>query len=361
MNTRRNLTVPEIDINARPGLPKRKTKAKKNKWFPWVLGCLALLAFMSFQLVSYCFKPCSAHPRSVEVDIPMGTTPYAIAQLLADKELIRHPQVFYYYTRLKGISGNLKAGKYILDASWPMDQIAYALTRGGRGASVTITIPEGFKLEQIAEKIANANLISQEEFLQAAAHEDFDYSFLDEVPKGEKRLEGFLFPDTYQVDVNATATDIINMMLKRFDEIYTDDYRQRAQELGLSTLEVVTMASIVEKEAKLDEERKIIAAVFYNRLREKWRLESCATVQYLLDEPREVLLYQDLKIDSPYNTYKYYGLPPGPIASPGKASLEAALYPADVDYMFFRAKPDGSHIFSRTLEEHDKAGAMIRQ
>lgn len=360
MNTRRNLTVSEIDVSAGPGRTKRKAKTKKAKWLPWVVGCLALLAFMFFQLVNYCFKPYSAHPRSVEVEIPMGSTPYAIAQLLADKELIRHPQVFYYYTRFKGISGNFKAGKYTLDASWPMDKIAQALTRGGPGASITITIPEGFDLEQIADKIAGTNLISREEFLQAAANEDFDYGFLAGVPKGEKRLEGFLFPDTYQVNINATAADIINMMLKRFDEIYTDDYRQRAKELGLSTLEVVTMASIVEKEAKLDEERKIIAAVFYNRLREKWRLESCATVQYLLDEPREVLLYKDLEIDSPYNTYKYFGLPPGPIASPGKASLEAALYPADVDYMFFRAKPDGSHIFSRTLEEHNKAGAMVR-
>lgn len=360
MDTRRNLTVPEIDINTGPRRSRRKAKSKKVKWFFWVLGCLALLTLIFYQLISYCFKPYYDLSRAVEVDIPMGSTPYTVAHILADKELIRNPQVFYYYTRLKGISGNLKAGKYTLDASWPMDKIASALTRGGLGNSITVTIPEGFNLEQIAARIADANLISREEFLQVAANGDFNYAFLAEVPKGEKRLEGFLFPDTYQVDVNATAAEIINMMLKRFDEIYTDDYRQRAQELGLSTLEVVTMASIVEKEAKLDEERKIIAAVFYNRLREKWRLESCATVQYLLDEPREVLLYKDLEIDSPYNTYKYDGLPPGPIASPGKASLEAALYPADVDYMFFRAKPDGSHIFSRTLEEHNKAGAMVR-
>jgi len=204
--------------------------------------------------------------------------------------------------------------------------------------------------------IAAVNLVSREEFLEAAAKGEFDYDFLTGVPHGEKRLEGFLFPDTYQFEADATAEEIINVMLKRFGEVYNEEYRRRAQELGLSTLEVVTMASIVEKEAKLDEERAVIAGVFYNRLKKNWKLESCATVQYLLGEPKAELSYKDLEIDSPYNTYKYYGLPPGPIASPGKASLEAALYPEEVDYLFFRANPDGSHTFSRTLAEHNQAG-----
>lgn len=320
------------------------------------LVSLAVLALLPLAATSYYLQPSAAQSRLVEVEIPLGTSPYRVAQILADYEVIRHPKVFYYYARFKGLSHQFKAGLYTLDAAWPAEEIARALTRGGRAAAVTVTIPEGFTLEQIADRVAAANLVSREEFLAAAAAGEFHYDFLAGVPAGEKRLEGFLFPDTYQFRAGATAEEIINTMLRRFGQIYNEEYRHRAQELGLSTLEVVTMASIVEREAKLDEERPLVAAVFYNRLKKSWKLESCATVQYLLDEPKEELLYEDLEIDSPYNTYKYYGLPPGPIASPGKASLEAALYPAEVDYLFFRANPDGSHTFSRTLAEHNQAG-----
>ncbi|HHW08138.1 MAG TPA: endolytic transglycosylase MltG [Clostridia bacterium] len=357
MDTRQNLATAEMGTRARRRRTGERAKGNRVKRLVVLLVFLTVLCILPFPLMNYYLKPYAAESRPVEVEIPMGSSPYAVAQILADKKVIRHPKVFYYYTRLKGISPQFKAGTYTLDAAWPMEQIAVALTRGGRGAVVTVTIPEGFDLEQIAARIAAANLVSREEFLQAAAHGEFHYEFLNGVPEGDKRLEGFLFPDTYQFAAGATAEEIIHKMLKRFGEVYHEDYRRRAQELGLSTLEVVTMASLVEKEAKLDEERAMIAGVFYNRLKKNWKLESCATVQYLLDEPKEVLLYEDLEIDSPYNTYKYYGLPPGPIASPGRASLEAALYPAEVDYMFFRANPDGSHVFSRTLAEHNRAGA----
>ncbi|NLL18869.1 MAG: endolytic transglycosylase MltG [Clostridia bacterium] len=351
-----------MNTKQEPGVPKnqRKIRKKRKRRVNWLVPAilLAIILASSYLTATSYLKPYSAKSMVVEVEIPLGSSPSTIAELLAQKELIRHPKAFYYYTRLKGISQDLKAGTYFLDAAWTVEEIASALTKGGSVATVRFTIPEGLNLEQIAQRIEATGLVTAEEFLETAAHHRFDYDFLIDIPEGPKRLEGFLFPDTYEVRAGATSKDIIAMMLRRFEQIYNDEYRQRQQELGLSTLELVTMASIVEREAKLDEERKIIAGVFYNRLQQNWLLQSCATVQYLLDEPREVLLNKDLEIESPYNTYKYPGLPPGPIASPGKASLEAALYPADVDYLFFKVDPNGngSHIFSRTLAEHNKAG-----
>lgn len=338
---------------------KRKDKKKRRKSPFILLLLLVIIGIFSFQTVQSNLHPYSAHSRVVEIEIPPGSTGKQISQILADNQLIRRPEAFYLYTRFKGLAPHLRAGHFTLDASWPLERIALALTKGGQGQAISFTIPEGYNLEQMARRLEELGLVTQEEFMTAAATAEFDYDFLKNLPQGENRLEGFLFPDTYQVMADADAEDIINLMLRRFNQVYDLQFQEREKELGLTTLEVITMASIVEREAKLNEERSTIAAVFYNRLQEKWRLQSCATVQYLLDEPREELLNRDLEIDSPYNTYKYDGLPPGPIAAPGKASIEAALYPAEVDYLFFRTdekKGDGSHIFSRTFAEHNRAG-----
>jgi len=144
-------------------------------------------------------------------------------------------------------------------------------------------------------------------------------------------------------------------MLSRFDTIFNDEYKKRAEELKMSIDEVITLASIIEREAKLEKDRKIISSVFHNRLKNKMLLQSCATIQYILKERKEVLLYKDLEVKSPYNTYKNPGLPPGPIASPGLKSIEAALYPDDTDYLYFFALNDGSHVFSKTFKEHIQA------
>lgn len=177
------------------------------------------------------------------------------------------------------------------------------------------------------------------------------------MPNNEKRLEGYLFPDTYKVTATTTEREIIDMMLARFAREATPEFRQKAQKLGLTLHQAVILASIVEREAKVDKERPKVAAVFLNRMKKGWKLESCATVQYALGQPKARLLNKDLQIDSPYNTYKYSGLPPTPIASPGRASLQAAVNPANVDYLFFVVSQDGRHVFSRTLAEHNRAKA----
>ena len=166
-----------------------------------------------------------------------------------------------------------------------------------------------------------------------------------------------MFPDTYQFTANMSAHDILQVMLNRFDEIYTDKYQARAAELGMTTDEVVTLASVIEREAASPDEARLVSSVFHNRLKSSDYpyLQSCATVQYVLKERKPVLSVADTKIDSPYNTYQNKGLPVGPIASPGKSSLEAALYPADTDYLFFVVGKDGKTVFSKTYEEHLRA------
>jgi UPF0755 protein len=173
----------------------------------------------------------------------------------------------------------------------------------------------------------------------------------------ETCLEGFLFPETYEMKVGASESQIAERMLSQFDKVFKDSYYERAEELGMTINEVVTLASVIEREAQLDSERARISGVFHNRINKGWKLQSCATVQYILGERKEVLSYDDIAIESPYNTYINAGLPPSPIASPGEKSIIAALYPEDTDFMFFVAsgENDGSHIFSKTLKEHEKA------
>jgi UPF0755 protein len=171
-------------------------------------------------------------------------------------------------------------------------------------------------------------------------------------------LEGYLYPDTYRITTQATEEEIVNMMLARFAREMTTEFREQARAQGLTLHQAVTLASLVEREAQKDAERPRVAAVFLNRLKKGWKLESCATIQYILGEPKARLLNKDLQIDSPYNTYRNYGLPPGPIAAPGRASLQAAVNPADEGYMFFVVAEDGRHIFSRTLQEHNRHKAQ---
>ncbi|TDA64490.1 MAG: endolytic transglycosylase MltG [Clostridia bacterium] len=289
------------------------------------------------------------------VKIRPGAGAAEIASLLYTRGLIASPRVFLLYTTYHGYDKELVSGTYELSPGHSLPELVQQLRRG-RTDEVTFTIPEGYTLKQIAAVLRQKGLLSSEaDFLQAAARDDYDFPWMKELPPGPNRLEGFLFPDTYRVSPDDTAEDIIQNMLDRFTRVYSSEYQERAGEMELSTLEVVTLASLVEREAKLANERPVVAAVFLNRMKKGWKLESCATIQYILGSPKENLTDRDLQIPSPYNTYLHYGLPPGPIAAPGRASIAAVLYPADVPYLFFVARGDGSHYFSRTLAEHTAA------
>lgn len=299
-------------------------------------------------------KPINVGPSpEITVNIPFGSSARQIASILKQHDLIRNKTAFLLHLRISGKDGRLRAGEYALSQSDSVQGMAEKIVLG-QIITYSFTIPEGYTIEQMATYLAERGFVNKEEFLSIAANGGFDYWFLEESSKAYVRLEGFLFPDTYRVSKGYTEKQIIDIMLRRFGQVFSEEYQARADSLGLTVNQVVTLASIIEKETGLDEERHIVSGVFHNRLGKNWRLESCATIQYLLEEPKPRLTMKDLAIDSLYNTYKNQGLPPGPIASPGKAAIEAALNPAQVYYMFFLVRPDGSHVFAETLAEHNR-------
>lgn len=324
-----------------------------------MLIILMAAAVFFYYRFSGLLEPVAGSGTAVEktVVIPRGAGSEKIATLLADQELIRNKTVFRLYSKYRGLDNRLKAGEYSLNTGLSTPQIIEWLAKG-ETLSFSFTIPEGFSLQQIAERLAEKKYIDRERFLSLAANGSFNYDFLQGLPPGPGRLEGYLFPDTYRISRETSEEQIINMMLARFAREVTPEFRTGAEKQGLSLHQAVTLASIVEREAQEDQERPKVAAVFLNRLNKGWKLESCATIQYLLGEPKARLLKKDLEIKSPYNTYINYGLPPGPISSPGSASLKAVVNPADVDFMFFVVSEDGKHIFSRTLNEHNPNKAV---
>ena len=229
------------------------------------------------------------------------------------------------------------------------------LVKGAKNENVVqFTIPEGYEIRQIADKLSEQGLVDKDRFLELVSDKKYfedKYLFLKELEEGQG-LEGFLFPSTYEVYIDATEEEIIDKMLSLFYEVYEQNIKEGMGKYKLNLNELVTLASIIEREGKLDEERELISAVFHNRLNQGMLLQSCATVQYALGERKERLSDKDTQIQSVFNTYIHEGLPPYPIASPGKASLVAAINPADVDYLFYFALQDGSHVFTRTYNEH---------
>lgn len=289
----------------------------------------------------------------VSIYIENGMTPPQIYSVLKDNGIIGNKTLFSVFARSH--ASDFKSGKHTLYKREAYGDIISELTsQGGIDSETAVTFPEGLELREFAALLEEKGIVKAADFINAA-NGKFDYKFLP--PQKDGYLEGYLFPDTYVIAPEMTCEDIINMMLRRFDEIYTDKYYAREKELGMTTHEVITLASIIEREAAVEAERPLVSSVFHNRLKSSYKyLESCATVQYILKERKDVLSNQDIKIDSPYNTYKYPGLPVGPIASPGKASIEAALYPADTDYLYFVSNGDGTQSFSKTLGEHLNSG-----
>lgn len=292
--------------------------------------------------------------QSVQIQIPKGASTSEIGELLADAGIIRNPLMFRVSLRMSGETEPLKAGVYDLATGMDYDVAARALRAGPpiRIQYFTLAIPEGWTIPQIAKRVGEKAGIPATEFEQlvSTGASQFDYPFLADNKTGS--LQGYLFPKTYLIKVGSSAHDIADVMLKQFGrETATLDMTFAAQH-GLDTHDVVTVASIIEREARAAQDRPLISSVIYNRLGKNMLLEICATVQFVVgNKPR--LLYKDLRVESPYNTYLHKGLPPGPIASPGLASLEAAVAPDTTDYLYYvLTHKDGSHSFSTTLKEH---------
>jgi len=283
----------------------------------------------------------------VSVTIPMGTATQFIGTILEDQGVIQKAERFKWYARIHGYNGKLEAGDYLLSPSMTMGEIMNLMTEGHVN-SLRFTVQEGLTIKQVAQKLENDGLIVKEEFLQEAEYGLFDYKFVPFLPEGPNRLEGFLMPNTYDVAQGSNSHDIINVMLGQFDKIYKDEYYARATELGYDLNQIVTIASMIEKETRVEVEREIVASVIYNRLHQGMPLQIDATVQYALGEWKDRLTFKDLEVESPYNTYKVPGLPKGPICSPGENSIIAALYPKETDYFYYvlDASMNGSHRFS---------------
>lgn len=340
------------------------TNAKRKNNINKLIICLITIIGLLIMGKSYYDRGFMAidteNPEEIDVEIPAGSSSNKIASILKEKGLVRSENIFKIAIRNTKAAEDLKAGNYILRTDMDVYEIIQELTKGGNNKRVAkFTIPEGYEIRQMADKLAEEGIVNRERFLELTSDKKYfedKYFFLRELEEGQG-LEGFLFPSTYEIYIDATEEDIIDKMLSKFEEVFEKDIRPHMDKYDLTINEVVTLASIIEREGKLDEERELISAVFHNRLKEGMLLQSCATVQYALGERKEVLSNQDVKIDSKYNTYIHEGLPPAPIASPGENSLIAAINPADVDYLYFRTKEDGTggHVFSKTYDEHLKA------
>ena len=312
--------------------------------------------------------PAGDDPTPVRFVVKPGETAGGIATRLEKEGLITDARLFKAYVRFYRLDANLEAGEHTLRQTMTMEEVAHELLHA-RLREIQITIVPGWRLEQIAEMLGEETSISPEEFLLIARTGVFNYSFLADRPPGAS-LEGYLMADTYRISANSDARSLIERLLETFDQRVTPQMRRDAQARGLSLHQVVTLASIVEREALLDEERPIIASVYLNRLAEKLPeadgyLRADPTFQYVRGyDPQTGRWWapfnvDDVKaIDSPYNTFLHKGLPPGPICSPSLASIKAVIYPADTEYLYFYAKGDGSHAFAKTYEEHLRNQAL---
>ena len=291
----------------------------------------------------------------VRVVVPRGASMRAAAESLATYDVIGSVRLFRWYAALRGQARAIKPGTYQLAEHAGYADVLDALVTG-RGLLRQVVIPEGFDLREITPLLART-LDVPEDSVQAAVTDPAWRERLD-IPAAS--LEGYLFPATYTFADGTTARDAVAAMIERFEAAWRPEWDLRLQAMGIRRHDAITMASIVEKEARKPEERPLIAAVYWNRVKKGMRLQADPTVQYAL--PRHVgrVLYKDLEVESAYNTYRNSGLPPGPIASPGEAAIDAALSPAAVPYLFFVARPDGGHEFRTTFAEHSRAIAAIK-
>ena len=310
---------------------------------------VVLLTLFTAVMRVYFYSPASEKGDNRTIIIKEGMHLKEISIMLESEGLIKNAMAFRLLAKIKGCGSMLKAGEYNFNPNMIPGRIMEMLTRGEIIAH-TATIPEGFSIEQIADVLSSNGLVDREKFLLYTKKDGVEKNYGIEGPG----LEGYLYPDTYHIARGLDAKSIADIMVKRFREI-TDPFDNRIAETGMTLHEVITLASIVEKETGKADERPIIASVFHNRLRKHMRLESDPTVIYGIENFSGNLTKKDLNNYSPYNTYVIRGLPPGPIANPGLDSIKAVLYPAETNYLYFVSKNDGSHYFSSSLKEHNKA------
>jgi len=323
---------------------------KDHLWITFIVSAFVLTSGIHFYVAL--FVPPTREKAWKEIEVTEGMSFKAIAAVLQKEGIIRYRGYFEIIGRLQGFSRKVRMGYYGLGSHMSMWEVLEAL-RKGKVIEYEVVIPEGYNLYQIGWTLTGTPLISSDpdDFINVATNR----KFARELGFDADRLEGYLFPDTYYLPKGITVSDIAKRMVQRYKDMFTDDMRMRAKELGYTEHQVITLASIVEKEAKVPSERKLIAAVYHNRLKQGMKLQADPTAVYGLRAWVTKVSAQDLKRKTPYNTYLHKGLPPTPIANPGRGAILATLYPENVDYLFFVAQGDGSHYFSKDYGEHGKA------
>ena len=317
-----------------------------------VICLVAIVAFGAIVLKDSASVSVADGEKTITISDGEGVS--EVAQILNNEGIVKNPVVFRIISKLGGYDGNVQPGNLKIENGMSYKDILELLITPNRAAT-KIIIPEGYEVRQIAQTLCEAGVADWNDFYAALNNDEYGYRFLENLPERENKMEGYLFPATYEIPEGMEEHDIIDLMLSAFNNQFKDEYYKRAEEMGMSIDQIITMASIIERETDSDAERAKVAGVFYNRLRSGMKLQSCATVQYVLGERKPVLAIADTQIDSPYNTYKYAGFPLGPICCPGIACIEAALYPEDTDAYYFVQGNNGQHIFSKTYDEHIKA------
>ena len=319
-----------------------------------LLSGLAIL-IMVLYIASY-LSPVDANARPIQLKIARGMSSQAIATKLAQKDLIHHPWTFLLAAHLSGVTNRLQVGSYRLSGSMSIPQIIDHL-KAGKVITHQLVIPEGLTVADVGELWEKGGFGTTAAFNEAASSPTWQRSYNIEA----ETLEGYLFPNTYQFPDGAPAETLIQTMLDEFDRRWTAEMSDEAKALGFSRHEIITLASIIEAEARVADERPLISSVFHNRLGRGWKLQADPTALYGVGNPDRPPTAADLRINSPYNTYLHKGLPPGPICNPGIASILAALRPASADYMYFVAIGGGKHYFSKTLREHRNMINKVRR
>lgn len=347
-------------------MSRRRRRSKKTNVVLWILlGILLLLllvaAYFGITMYAEYNSEGTLAGETVSIEIEQGESMWDIAAKLKEEGLIRYQSVFYLKAKSMGAVAKLRYGTFSIYREAGLEDIINTLISGGALKEETMfTVPEGYTIEQIAVKLENEGICSESEFLYAV-EQDYDYWFLESVPEDAEvryKLQGFLYPETYAISEDMTAEDIVVVMLDYFGTMYTEEMDARAKELGKTTYEVVIEASIIERETTVDSEKSMIAGVIQNRLEIDMMLQIDPTFLYPITNGLydiTTVTYEHTQYDSPYNTYQNKGLPPGPISNPAISSLEAALNPAEHEYYYYHTdteKNDGSHIFTKTYQEH---------
>ena len=330
-------------------MEKKKTIYKYSKSLTALIVVLSFVIFFTL-LLHYAISPVSDRNEIITVDIPRGTSFLVSGDILEKAGLVRHKYLFYLLVISKNGQGHIRAGEYEMATSMSPEEIIDKLVKG-EIAAYNVTIPEDITVHEIAARLASFKLVDEKTFLALTT----DIQFLASLGIKGSSAEGYLYPDTYMLDKSMNAKDIMRVMVNQFWKMFTPEMEKRANDLGMTIPQVITLASLIGKESGYKDEKPMISAVFYNRLRKGMKLQCDPTAVYDLKPFTGTIKRKHLTRSTPHNTYVIDGLPPGPIANPAIDSLHAALYPAPVDYLYFVSNNNGSHHFSSNLSTHNKA------